>query len=118
MLGGAIFGAYRIHDFFAARGNPYAIGFGFGFAVLGILAITAFNNGAESIIPDVHLLVTVLLAYIAAKWTKLRYGESISIAIAAGIVVLSIGIGIVIGIDHSSRCYTDWDGRSNPTVCD
>jgi hypothetical protein len=43
IIGGAIFGAYRIHDFFKARGNPYALGFAFGFVVLGFLAVTAFN---------------------------------------------------------------------------
>lgn len=37
---------------------------------------------------------------------------------AASLLAGFILLGLAIGGGVSGDCYTDWDGRTNPTVCD
>lgn len=38
-------------------------------------------------------------------------------AVLCGFVLISVALGTS-GSGGGSDCYVDWDGRSNPTVCD
>jgi hypothetical protein len=44
--------------------------------------------------------------------------KNISNIITGSVIAILLIHIIYTGIKYPSDCYTDWDGRSNPTVCD
>jgi hypothetical protein len=64
---------------------------------VGSLSITAFTEDRDLKLGITILAVAAALGVIA--WHFPTYGWSS-------------------GSHRGSNCYTDWDGRSNPTVCD
>lgn len=58
-------------------------------------------------------------AIAVGTWFESRYINWIAVAVAAAGVILAFTIGLPkTKVASGDNCYTDWDGRSNPTVCD
>jgi hypothetical protein len=117
VLAGSIFIAYKLHDYLDMQGNKYALVLSAGFVLVVFLAMTAVQFGLTSIAADLHLGGTILVLIAIGKYVGAKYSEKLAVIACAMGLILSIGFGVWLGVDHSSRCYADWDGRSNPTVC-
>lgn len=118
ILVGGVFTAYRVHDLLETRQykHRFRVSVGVGVASLFLAQIVAY--GPLSILPDVHLLATVLVMWVVGTRVGERYGTKWAFAGAAAVFFAFLVIRMSLGIEFDDRCYTDWDGRSNPTVCD
>lgn len=117
LFSGAIL-AYGLYVWADRKGWKHSIALAIGLFVVALLASQAASWGFDAIVADVWLLSTIGLMYLVGGWLNRKHGFKPSIAAVVVIFLASaVGSGMV-GIDQSSRCYTDWDGRSNPTVCD
>lgn len=118
IIAGGVFAAYRAHDYLELKGYKHRAGVSVGVGLASLLIAQAVAYGPLSTLPDVHLLATVAALWVVGTRVGERYGTKWAIATIIAIFVASIFVGMLLGIDFDDRCYTDWDGRSNPTVCD
>lgn len=92
-----------------------------------------FAGLAEHSVAIVLRYGTLAITIAAGVWVGMQVAKrskawlgwvaGIGAAVAVGLVTMSAtaaipGVGWRIEAMNNSDCYVDWDGRSNPTVCD
>jgi hypothetical protein len=110
--------SYGLYVWADRKGWRWPIASALALFASAILAAQAVAWGFDAIVADLWMLSTIGLMYLAGNWLNKKYGFKPSIAAVLVIFFASAVASGMVGVDHSSRCYTDWDGRSNSRVCD
>lgn len=112
-----VFAAYKVHDHLQFKTNN-AVPISFGVAGLSLLIAQGVGRGFASIAGTVAMIVILGAMAMAGLFLNKVWGTKAAIGGVIATFVAGALIASSLGVEFGSDCYTDWDGRSNSTVCD